>query len=247
MKCLLLVYGEYRSADVATKTWNILNNNVDVVVRTQNQSNHYSEALRKQHGNHKIVKNDITKLFGDCEIQLEPLDEWMRDNPNNDRNLNIRDFRYLYKRVSDKIDNYDVVAISRLDSTFYIHDFERFLNEYDKETIYVNQKVVVHEKGKNFIQDHCYFGSSKVIGNFLKNLPTEVIDSHYEIADYILENFKHQVWDGFSSIHLRLSMKPFFEKHFSVNGKIKNKDDEYLQFFRKFMNNTHLKLERIQK
>ena len=98
MKCLLLVYGEDRSADVATQTWNILNNDVDVVIRTQNESNHYSEALRKQHDNHKIVKNDITKIFGDCEIHLEPLDEWTRDNPNNDRNLNIRDFRYLYKR-----------------------------------------------------------------------------------------------------------------------------------------------------
>lgn len=246
MKILLLVYGEYRSANIATKTWNILNNNVDVVVRTQNESNHYSESKRKEHDNQKIVKSDITKIFGNCEVQLEPLDEHTRDNPNNDKNLNIRDFRYLYKRVSDKIDNYDVVAISRLDSTFYIHDFEKFLNEYDKETIYVTQKVVTNET-ENFIQDHCYFGSSKVIGNFLKNLPNEVIDSHHEIADYILENFKHEVWDGFSSIHLRLSMKPFFENYFSVNGKIKNKDNEYLEFFRKFFRNTHLKLEKVQK
>ena len=96
---------------------------------------------------------------------------------------------------------------------------------------------------KRQIQDHCYFGSSKVIGNFLKNLPNEVIDSHFEIADYILENFKYEVWAGFSSIHLRLSMNPIFENYFSLNGKCKNKDDNYLEFFTNFMRNTHLKLE----
>ena len=175
MRCLLLVYGEYRSANIATKSWNILNNDVDVVVRTQNESNHYSESKRIEDNNKKIVKSDITKIFGNCEVHLEPLDEYTRDNPNSDKNLNIRDFRYLYKRVSDKIDTYDIIAISRLDSTFYIHDFEKFINEYDKETIYVNEKIKVTETG-NFIQDHCYFGSSKVIGNFLKNLPNEVID-----------------------------------------------------------------------
>jgi len=241
MKCLLLVYGEYRSADIATKTWNILNNDVDVVVRTQNESN---EKIVKDsiYINKKIVKSDIIKIFGNCEVYLEPLDEWTRDNPNSDKNLNIRDFRYLYKRVSDKIDNYDIVGITRLDSTFYIHDFEKFINEYDTETIYVNQKAVVTETG-NFIQDHCYLGSSKVIGNFLKNLPNEVIDSHFEIADYILENFKHDVWTGFSSIHLRLSMNTLFENYFSLNGKCKNKDNNYLEFFTNFMRNNHLELE----
>ena len=242
MRCLLLVYGEYRSANIATKSWNILNNDVDVVVRTQNESNHYSESKRIEDNNKKIVKSDISKIFGNCEVHLEPLDEYTRDNPNSDKNLNIRDFRYLYKRVSDKIDTYDIIAISRLDSTFYIHDFEKFINEYDKETIYVNEKIKVTETG-NFIQDHCYFGSSKVIGNFLKNLPNEVIDSHFEIADYILENFKYEVWAGFSSIHLRLSMNPIFENYFSLNGKCKNKDDNYLEFFTNFMRNTHLKLE----
>ena len=65
---------------------------------------------------------------------------------NNDINLNIRDFRYLYKKVCDRIDDYDIVFISRLDSTFYIHDIERFKKEFDKETIYVNQKSIPTKK-----------------------------------------------------------------------------------------------------
>ena len=241
MKILLLAYGEYRSADIATKTWNILNCNPDVVIRTQNESN---ERWAKENifVNKKVTKDNIKNIFGDCEIYLEPLDEYKRSNPNNDGNLNIRDFRYLYQKVSDKIDNYDIVVISRLDSTFYIHDLERFMNEYDKETIYVNE-LVQKKKNGNFIQDHCYFGSSKVIGNFLKNLPNEVIDSHHEIADYILENFKHGVWEGFSSIHLRLNMNELFENYFSANGSIKNNDIEYRNFFSRFMQETHLNLE----
>ena len=170
------------------------------------------------------------------------MDEYTRTNPNSDINLNIRDFRYLYKKVCNKIDDYDIVAISRLDSTFYIHDLEKFLNQYDKDTIYVNELPRKVENG-NFIQDHCYFGSSKVIGSFLKNLPDEVVDSHYEIADYILENFKHNVWDGFSSIHLRLNMNELFENFFQNNGRCKNKDDNYLNFFSKFMREKHFQLE----
>jgi len=242
MKCLLLVYGEYRGADIATKTWNILNNDVDVVVRTQNQSNQ-KVVTDNLYINKVISDSDVKNLFGDCELCIEPLDEYKKDNPNKDINLNIRDFRYLYKKVLNKIDNYDIVAISRLDSTFYIHDFEKFINEYDKETIYVNEIAKVTETG-NFIQDHTYFGSSKVIGDFLKNLPNEVIDSHYEIADYILDNFKHDVWEGFSSIHLRANMNSLFEDYFLENGKCKNKDDNYLKFFTNFMRNTHLDLER---
>tara|TARA_B100001939_G_scaffold193466_1_gene166334 strand:+ start:2372 stop:3109 length:738 start_codon:yes stop_codon:yes gene_type:complete len=241
VKILLLVYGEYRSADIATKTWNILNSDVDVVVRTQNESN---ERVVKDnlYINKKISETDIKNIFGDCEIYLESLDEYTRSNPNNDVNLNIRDFRYLYTKVSHKIDNYDLVLISRLDSTFYIHDLKKFMNEYDKETIYVTQ-LIQKSKNGNFIQDHCYFGSSKVIGSFLKNLPDEVIDSHHEIADYILENFKHDVWKGFSSIHLRLNMNKLFEKYFSVNESCKNKDDNYLNFFTEFMRKKHTKLE----
>ena len=241
MKILLLVYGEYRSADISTKTWNILNCNPDVIVRTQNETNE-RWTMQNKFINKKISESDIKNIFGNCEIELEPLDGYRRDNPNNDINLNIRDFRYLYKKVCDRINDYDIVVISRLDSTFYIHDLERFMNEYNKETIYVNQKSVPVKKG-NFIQDHCYFGSSKVIGNFLKNLPNEVIDSHHEIADYILENFKHDVWKGFSSIHLRLSMNELFENYFSINGRCKNKDDNYLHFFNKFMAENHSKLE----
>ena len=241
MKILLLVYGEYRSADIATKTWNILNCNPDVIVRTQNESNE-RWTKRNIFVNKKITESDVKNIFGHCKIELEPLHEFKRTNPNSDINLNIRDFRYLYKKVSDRINDYDIVAISRLDSTFYIHDIETFKKEYDKETINVNQKPVVTVNG-NFIQDHCYFGSSKVIGNFLKNLPNEVIDSHHEIADYILENFKHDVWKGFSSIHLRLSMNEIFENYFLTNGRCKNKDDNYLTFFRNFIRYTHTKLE----
>ena len=108
MKILLLVYGEYRSADIATKTWNILNCNPDVVIRTQNESN---ERVVKDdlYINKKISETDIKNIFGDSEIYLEPLDEFKRTNPNNDINLNIRDFRYLYKKVCDRIDDYDIV------------------------------------------------------------------------------------------------------------------------------------------
>ena len=81
------------------------------------------------------------------------------------------------------------------------------------------------------------------MGSFLKNLPDTVIDSHLEIADYILENFKHDVWKGFSSIHLRLSMNEIFENYFLTNGRCKNKDDNYLTFFRNFIRYNHTKLE----
>ena len=58
MKILLLVYGEYRSADIATKTWNILNCNPDVIVRTQNESNE-RWTKRNIFVNKKITESDV--------------------------------------------------------------------------------------------------------------------------------------------------------------------------------------------
>lgn len=240
MKCLLLVYGEYRSGDIATKSWNILNNNVDVIVHTQNVSR--QKINKNEFDFREIGKKDLYNIFDDCKLYIESIDNFKYINPNDDINLNIRSFRYLYKKVCDYILDYDLVAISRLDSTFYIHDFEKFINEYKKDILYVTQKIVKNNNG-NFIQDHCFFGSSKVISSFLKNLPDKVLDSHHEIADYILENFKHDVWTGFSSIHLRFNMIKLFERFFQNNGRCKNKDDNYLNFFSNFMREKHFELE----
>jgi len=242
MKILLLVYGEYRGANIATKTWNILNRDVDVLIHTQSESR-YNVAKKNIFSNKNIQVEDLKNLFGECNVYLESIDEYTRTNPNDDINLNIRSFRFLYKKISDVILDYDIVAISRLDSTFYIHDLDKFIKEYDTDTLYVNETVQQRKEG-NFIQDHCYIGSSKIIDRFLKNLPDTIIDSHHEIGDYVLNNFKHDVWDGFSSIHLRMNMHEIFENFFSTNGSIKNNDIEYRDFFSRFMQETHLNLER---
>lgn len=54
MRIAILTYGEYRTADSAVSTWNILNteHEVDVYVHTQTTSD-----------SKPISKNDITKLF----------------------------------------------------------------------------------------------------------------------------------------------------------------------------------------
>ena len=38
-------------------------------------------------------------------------------------------------------------------------------------------------------------------------------------------------------------MNTLFENYFSLNGKCKNKDNNYLEFFTNFMRNNHLELE----
>jgi hypothetical protein len=242
MRVLLLVYGEYRSADISTKTWNILSEDVDVVVHTQNES---KQRISKYdiYESKNIREEDIFSIFGDtCKLYLEPLDEFERVNPNKDIHLNVRSFRFLYNQVKDNILNYDIVAISRLDSTFYIHDLERFKTEYNKDVLYVNEKIVDNGESK-FIQDHCFFGSSYIIDSFLKNLPTTIEKSHSEIAEYIYNNFQHDTWENFSSIHLRLNMKEIFKKFFDKNGRCSSKDDKYLEFYKLFIEKMHFILE----
>ena len=88
MKIAILTYGEYRTAETAVPTWNILdtNHDIDVYVHTQTKSD-----------DRPISENEITKLFKNPKIWLEKRDEYRFDPEPRDIHLNFRSFRFLYQ------------------------------------------------------------------------------------------------------------------------------------------------------
>lgn len=244
MKILLLVYGEYRRAETATKSWNVLNNNsVDVVVHTQNTSIDYVKSDNLVY-EQTVTEDMINTLFPNSTIFLEDRDGYESDNEFNDANMNIRSFRFLYNQVRDNIDDYDLVMISRIDSTFYIHDIEEFYKSHDMESIYVEQLPKVNEDGL-WMQDHVFYGSTEVMKQFLHNLPKHINSSHQEVPIYLKESgIECKTWDGSSSFHLRPNMEKYYKEHFKEHGRCANKDDEYLRFHSHFFySGIHVNLE----
>jgi len=197
MRIAILTYGEYRTAESAVSTWNILNteHEVDVYVHTQTTSD-----------SKPISKNDITKLFkkaNTCRVWLEDIDEYKNDAPPRDIHMNFRSYRFLYNKLIESKESFDFIIVNRLDTVLHIPNVNEFLLNYNKNGIYTLNDKITFEN--SFIQDHFFMGSYNTISEFLKNLPTpnKLRDSHNDFGKYILSTSFTNINDNVICFHLR--------------------------------------------
>lgn len=230
MNIAILTYGEFRTAEVAIKTWNILkNHNVDCYVHTLDTS---YDTCKSEDTFRVIEKYDISELLPNAKVWIETRDNFRVDNVSRDIHMNFRSFRFLYEKIKESNKKYDFIIVNRLDTLCYIHDLDNFLNNFDSNKVYVLNNEITLEN--SFLQDHFIMGGYNIIMNVLQNLPNskDLIKSHEDFGKYLLKNFKL----GFTDIlcfHLRKKQVEI------VSEAIKNNMLEYY-FIRKddgkFMN-----------
>lgn len=240
MKCLYFLYGEYRTFETAVKTWNILNiPNLDIVIHSPNTT---SEYLGSQ--NFKEITANHFNILGNPKVFLHHRLEYKKT----DLHVLHHSYRFLSKYLNECDVVYDYIFIGRLDSTFYLEDWEKFISIKRKPLFAISKPYI--GRGNDFIPDHTFFGNHYIIKDFVDKLPPQehLENSHRDIARYIHNNFECDEWPHFDSIHIRPNMTHLFEKYFLNNGTIKNIDSNYINFLEKdFYPNYHMKLDREYK
>lgn len=202
MKIAILTYGEYRTADVATKSWNVFdtNHDIDVYVHTQTESVEQNDNFMFKKS---INKSDVEKLFPKSKIWLEKRDEYKNDTEPRDIHLNFRSYRFLFEKLKESKINYDFVIVNRLDTILCIRNIDLFLKEHNKKALYTMNPRITYENP--FIQDHFFMGSYNVVYKFLENLPhpSYMISSHHDFGKYILDSKVEREEVDLISFHLR--------------------------------------------
>lgn len=225
MKIAFLAYGEFRTADVATKTWNFLEKyQTDFFVHTLDTSYDYKKT---KDSFQKIVKSDINNLIPNAKIWMEDRNNYKIENEYNDIHMNFRSFRFLYKKLLEVKTKYDFIIVNRLDTLCYIASPEYFFKNYNKKSVYILKNNL--SKDNTFLQDHFFMGSADVILKLLKNLPNaeNLKRSHTDFGRFLLNNF-HLNYTPVLCNHLRASQIELVENYINSNlleSAAKNKDN----------------------
>lgn len=221
MKGLIVLYNQARTYKTALKTYNVLKYlDCDVVIFTQNDT---------------VSKSDLKKILPNAKIFLEDIDEYK--NLDSEHISPTKHTFFKIKEYLNTVSGYDIIFINRLDSTMYIHNIKKFLEEFNNKKIYVQQDIV---KGENewFVPDHFFIGSEKVIKYYFENFE-DTIDSHNDVAHYLDKlPFECGEWeDGTYSLHLRPNMEKF------INENIDDVDFEQKIFHWLYVDKKHKILE----
>ena len=167
MKGLIILYNQQELIKLPLKTYNVLKYlDCDVVIFTQNDT---------------VSKSDLKKILPNLKIFLEDIDEYK--NLDSEHISPTKHTFFKIKEYLNTVSGYDIIFINRLDSTMYIHNIKKFLEEFNNKKIYVQQDIV---KGENewFVPDHFFIGSEKVIKYYFENFE-DTIDSHNDVNHYL--------------------------------------------------------------
>lgn len=232
MNCLLFLYGEKRTFETAYKFWNILDiPNLDIVIHTPNTTSDYLTSQE-----YKEVSVSDFNILGTPQVFLHDRNDFIHTD---DHVLHFS-YRFLsnYLKESKK---YDYIFIGRLDSTFYIENWEKLLIENQNKLFTLGEA-----QGNTFIQDHAFFGSYEMIKKLVDNLPNREYlsnDPHGSMCRYIAENFNEKTWKS-HSFHLRPNMIRYFEAYINKKGNLKNIDNDYTSFlYEEFLPKYDYKLD----
>jgi hypothetical protein len=231
MKCLYFLYGEKRTFETARKFWNILDiPNLDIVIHTPNTTSDYLGS-----SNFESVTEKDFDVLGNPKVFLYE----RNSHKATDNHVLHYSFRFLSKYLNECGDVYDCIFIGRVDSTFYIKDLEKLLNNVPNQ-IYPLGQLSNNGEPLQHIPDHAFFGSHEMIKKFVDNIPnTEFFDipgSHKGMILYLLSMFEEKYWKGFSSNHIRLNEIKYYDAYVKENGDPKLDIDKFINTF-KYLNN----------
>jgi hypothetical protein len=234
MKCLFFLYGEYRTFPTAVKTWNILDiPNLDIVIHTPTTSSDFRFSQ-----DFTDIKESDFSVLNNPKIFFYERNEFKKT----DRHLLHFSFRFLSKYLESCDTEYDFIFIGRLDSDFYLKDYQKFIS-VKRDNLYVIDHPYMAE-GNCFMPDHIFFGSGIQVKKFVDNLPPQedLYESHSGMAIYVHNNFESKTWNKFNSIHIRTNMVDIFQNYLN-NKKIQNVDEEYESFLKNEFYPNHIRLE----
>ena len=136
-------------------------------------------------------------------------------------------------------DVYDCIFIGRVDSTFYIKDLEKLLNDVPNQ-IYPLGQLSNNGEPLQHIPDHAFFGSHEMIKKFADNFPnTEFFNEsgpHKGMILYLLSMFEEKYWKGFQSYHIRPNEIKYYDAYVNENGDPKLDIDKFITTFQ-YLNN----------
>lgn len=216
-KCLYFLYGEKRTFETARKFWNILNiPNLDIVIHTPNTTSDYWKSTDLS----RVTKGDFN-IISPTEVFLYDRNEY--------KTTDNHVLHYSWRFLSNYLENntfYDYIFVGRLDSSFYIENFEKLISTPH----YYLYPLEISDN--HFMKDHSFFGSYNTIKQFVDNLPpTEYFkDPHKGMSLYVRSIENKKVWNNFESSHIRPNMVKYFESYFEKYGNLKNVDNKYWNF-----------------
>ena len=189
MRTAILIYGEYRTMDIASKTWKFENcfNEFDIYVSTWD----YTKNIRKN----KTI--DETKSFVVTEdmIKRSIPSAIVNISEYNDKEfyLNmIYHFKTGLNLISNSNINYDSILITRTDLsfTFLLKNNKTIeIKDLEDNVIYGNSDMRVN--GVNplyyYVSDVIFFGKLEDMKIIFNNIP-EQKDTHRFYAQHLLDN-----------------------------------------------------------
>lgn len=231
MKCLYFLYGEKRTFETARKFWNILDiPNLDIVIHTPNTTSDYLGS-----SNFESVTEKDFDVLGNPKVFLYERNSYKAT----DNHVLHYSFRFLSKYLNECGDVYDCIFIGRVDSTFYIKDLEKLLNNVPNQ-IYPLGQLSNNGEPLQHIPDHAFFGSHEMIKKFADNFPnTEFFNepgSHKGMILYLLSMFEEKYWKGFQSHHIRPNEIKYYDVYVNENGDPKLDIDKFINTFT-YLNN----------
>lgn len=225
MKCLFFLYGEKRTFETAQKFWNILDiPNLDIIIHTPTTTSEYVGSLDFK----KVTENHFDVL-GNPKVFLYDRDDY--------RKTDTHVIHYSWRFLSNYLNNlniiYDYIFVGRLDSTFYLHDWQNVIKNNSDELYILSDALP-----ETHMADHAFFGRGDIVKKFLNNLPDTLYlhNPHTGLSNYIYKNFKQKTIQNFESSHIRPNMVRYFESYIQKYGKLKNVDDNYILFLKKEFN-----------
>lgn len=231
MKCLYFLYGEKRTFETARKFWNILDiPNLDIVIHTPSTTSEYLGS-----SNFESVTEEDFNTLNNPKVFLYDRKDFL----NTDNHVLHYSFRFLSKYLNECDDVYDCIFIGRVDSTFYIKDLEKLLNDVPNQ-IYPLGQLSNNGEPLQHIPDHAFFGSHEMIKKFADNLPnTEFFNEsgpHKGMILYLLSMFEEKYWKGFQSYHIRPNEIKYYDAYVNENGDPKLDIDKFINTF-EYLNN----------
>jgi hypothetical protein len=188
VKRAFLFFGEYRDFDKSIVHWDI-NEEDDFYMSTWGLSDLRFDGTGRIFN---VTANMITDYLPNCVYDIVNRDLHYPKKPDDTTCYMYFHWKNVYRLFKESNKQYDMVFLVRSDSIFkeinpWLKDF---VFDFKKDILY-GEPMRKHHDDENIIlsPDTFFFGSQKIMDNFLSNLPDRFlykVETHKDIADHIL-------------------------------------------------------------